>query len=85
MGHQYGADEPAALAYRIPTADLVLRDLVKAKLYLPQDMPCYPIIHGEDWGREVINRVVGEVLRRGHNGGIVWQGTSDLTDYKLDH
>ena len=52
---------------------------------MPQDMPCYPIIHGEDWGREVINRVVGEVLRRGHNGGIVWQGTSDLTDYILDH
>ena len=79
----YGADEPATLAYRIPTADLVLRDLVKAKLYLPQDMPSYPIIHGEGWGRETIDRVVREARRLGHNG-IVWQGTSDLMDYELD-
>ena len=79
----YGADEPATLAYRIPTADLVLRDLVKAKLYLPQDMPSYPIIHGEGWGRETIDRIVSEARRLGHNG-IVWQGTSDLMDYELD-
>ncbi len=79
----YGPDEPATLAYRIPTADLVLRDLVKAKLYLPQDMPSYPIIHGEGWGRETIDRIVSEARRLGHNG-IVWQGTSDLMDYELD-
>ena len=76
----YGADEPATLAYRIPTADLVLRDLVKAKLYLPADMPSYPIIHGEGWPPEAIDRIVSEARRLGHNG-IVWQGTEELMEY----
>lgn len=76
----FGADEPATLAYRIPTADLVLRDLVKAKLYLPDDMPSYPIIHGEGWPRETVDHIVDEARRLGHNG-IVWQGTSELMDY----
>ncbi|MDE2742296.1 MAG: hypothetical protein OXI58_11965 [Gemmatimonadota bacterium] len=76
----YGADEPATLAYRIPTADLVLRDLVKAKLYLPADMPSYPIIHGEGWPPEAIDRIVSEARRLGHNG-IVWQGTAELMEY----
>ena len=76
----YGADEPATLAYRIPTADLVLRDLVKAKLYLPADTPSYPIIHGEGWPPEAIDRIVSEARRLGHNG-IVWQGTEELMEY----
>lgn len=76
----YGADEPATLAYRIPTADLVLRDLVKAKLYLPPDIPSYPIIHGEGWSTETIDRIVSEARRLGHNG-IVWQGTDELMEY----
>ena len=76
----YGAEDAATLAYRIPTADVVLRDLVKAKLYLPEDMPSYPIIHGEGWPRETIDHIVDEARRLGHNG-IVWQGTSELMDY----
>jgi len=64
----FGADEPATLAYRIPTADLVLRDLVKAKLYLPDDMPSYPIIHGEGWPMETVDRIVSEAKDLGHNG-----------------
>ena len=76
----YGADEPATLAYRIPTADLVLRDLVKARLYLPPEMPSYPIIHGQGWPRETIDRIVSEARRLGHNG-IIWQGTDELMEY----
>lgn len=76
----YGADEAATLAYRIPTADLVLRDLVKAKLFLPPEMPSYPIIHGEGWPRETIDHIVSEARSMGHNG-IIWQGTSELMDY----
>ena len=79
----YGADESATLAYRIPTADLVLRDLVKTKLYLPPDMPSYPIVHGEGWPRETIDRIVGEARRLGHNG-IVWQGTEELMEYDFN-
>ena len=79
----YGADDPTTLAYRIPTADLVLRDLVKAKLYLPEDMPSFPIIHGEGWPRETVDRIVKETRRLGHNG-IVWQGTSVLMPYDFE-
>ena len=76
----YGADEAATLAERIPTADLVLRDLVKTKLYLPPDIPSYPIIHGEGWSTETIDRIVSEARRLGHNG-IIWQGTDELMEY----
>ncbi|HCL28165.1 MAG TPA: hypothetical protein DIC52_06990 [Candidatus Latescibacteria bacterium] len=76
----YGAEEAGTLAYRIPTADLVLRDLVKAKLYLPPDMPSYPILHGEGWPRETIDHIVSEARRLGHNG-IIWQGTDELMEY----
>ena len=76
----YRADEPDTLAYRVPTADLVLRDLVKAKLYLPPDMPSYPIIHGEGWPLAAIDRIVSEARRLGHNG-VVWQGTDELMEY----
>ena len=73
-------DEPETLGYRIPTADLVLRDLYKARLLLPESVPSYPIIHGEGWGRETIDRIVEEAREIGHNG-IVWQGTAELMDY----
>ena len=71
--------DPATLAYRIPTADLIIRDLVKARLYLPEQMPSYPIIHGEGWGRDTIDRIVSEARRVGHNG-IVWQGVGELLE-----
>jgi hypothetical protein len=76
----YGADEPATLAYRIPLVDLILRDLTKAKLYLPPDMPSYPIIHGEGWPRDGIDTIVSEAKNLGHNG-IIWQGTDELMEY----
>ncbi len=76
----FGANEPATLADRVPTADLVVRDLVKTKLFLPAGVPSYPIIHGEGWGIETIDRIVSEAKTLGHNG-IVWQGTSDLMKY----
>jgi hypothetical protein len=76
----FGADDAATLADRIPTADLVLRDLVKAKLLLPEDLPSYPILHGEGWGRETVDRIVDEARELGHNG-VVWQGTRDLMTY----
>ena len=76
----YDADTPETLAYRIPTADLVLRDLVKAKLFLPPQVPSYPIIHGTGWSRDTIDRIVDEARQLGHNG-IIWQGTDELMEY----
>lgn len=69
------------LAARIPTADLVLRDLVKAKLLLPEGVPSYPIIHGTGWGKETSEGLVDEMKMMGHNG-VVWQGTEDLVSDK---
>ena len=77
---EYKAEEAETLAYRVPTDDLVLRDLVKAKLLLPKEMPSYPIIHGEGWPRSMIDRIVTESRRLGHNG-VVWQGTGELMSY----
>ena len=77
----YGHEDAATLADRIPTADLVLRDLVKAKLLLPEGVPSYPIIHGEGWGMETIDRILTEMKSLGHNG-VVWQGTEDILNGK---
>jgi hypothetical protein len=77
----YGHEDAATLADRIPTSDLVLRDLVKAKLLLPEGVPSYPILHGEGWGRETSEGIVKEMKALGHNG-VVWQGTADLLSDK---
>lgn len=75
----FGHEDAATLADRIPTADLVLRDLVKAKLLLPEGMPSYPIIHGEGWGKETSEGLVEEMKALGHDG-VVWQGTGEIED-----
>ena len=76
----FEAEDEAALSQIIPTADLVLRDLVKAKLLLPEGVPSYPIIHGVGWGKETSDRIVSEMKALGHNG-VVWQGSDDLMAY----
>ncbi|MEE2659240.1 MAG: hypothetical protein VX733_12095 [Candidatus Latescibacterota bacterium] len=79
----YRHEEAATLAYRIPTADLVIRDLAKARLLLPAGMPSYPIIHGEGWPRHDIDRIVNQARQLDHNG-IVWQGTQELMPYDFN-
>jgi hypothetical protein len=71
------------LAERVPVADLVIRDLAKAKLFLPPQTPSFPIIHGEGWQRDTIDTIVGAAQRLGHDG-VIWQGTSELVDYDLN-
>ena len=75
-----GAEDEPTLAERVPADDLVLRDLAKARLFLPEEMPSYPILHGKWWPRPAIDRLVSEARRLGHNG-VVWQGTSELMEY----
>lgn len=79
---EYRIDEPQTLAYRIPVRELVMRDLVKARLYLSPELPSYPVIHGEGWPREAVDGIVEEARAVGHDG-IIWQGTSDLVDFEL--
>jgi hypothetical protein len=79
---EYKIDEPQTLAYRIPVRELVMRDLVKARLCLSPELPSYPILHGEGWPREAVDGIVEESRAIGHDG-IIWQGTADLVDFEL--
>lgn len=69
----------ADLANRIPVDELVIRDLIKTRLTLPDHVPSFPIIHGTGWPRSAIDRIVSEARRLQHNG-IIWQGTDELTN-----
>jgi hypothetical protein len=76
-----GGEDAPDLAYRVPVDDLVLRDLAKTRLFLPPDLPSYPIIHGAGWPKTAIDRIVSEARRLGHNG-VIWQGTDELVTYR---
>ena len=78
----YNAHDPDALAHSIPLKEIILHDLVKARLSLPKEIPSYPIIHGEGWPKEDIVAIRDGALEAGHDG-IMWQGTSELVDFEL--
>ncbi len=78
----YNAHDPDALAESIPLKEIILHDLVKARLSLPGDIPSYPIIHGEGWPKDDILAIRDGALEAGHDG-IMWQGTSELVAFDL--
>jgi len=79
----YEFDQPEArLARILPLEELILRDLRKARLLLPPELPSYPIIHGTGWPRPAIDAIVQGADAAGHDG-IVWQGTDELVDFEL--
>ena len=75
-------ERPERLSHILPVEELVLRDLRKARLLLPEQLPCYPIIHGTGWPRPAIDAIVEGAAAAGHDG-IIWQGTDELVDYRL--
>jgi hypothetical protein len=60
--------------------------MAKARLYLPGDIPSYPIIQGGGapwlWPREIVEAVISAALELGHDG-YVFQGTKSLVDFEL--
>ena len=78
----FDPEHPARLAYLVPLEELVMRDLLKARLYLPPQLPSYPIIHGTGWPRQAIDTIVRRAAQAGHDG-IIWQGTDELVDFRL--
>jgi len=78
----YEADRPERLPYKLPLEELILRDLRKARLLLPPELPSYPIIHGTGWPRSAIDAILQGSDAAGHDG-VVWQGTDELVDYRL--
>ncbi len=69
----------------VPLVDLVSRDLEKARLYLPAEIPSYPIIQGggapHPWPRDCIEEILEQSYGFGHNG-VMFQGTESLVDYR---
>jgi hypothetical protein len=78
----FDPEHPERLAHLIPVEELVMRDLLKARLYLPPEMPSYPIIHGTGWPRPAIDAILRRAAQAGHDG-VVWQGTDELIDFRL--
>ena len=78
----YELDIPSRLAHILPLEDLIMRDLHKARLFLPASLPSYPIIHGTGWPRQAIDAIVRGSYAAGHDG-IIWQGTDELVSYRL--
>jgi len=74
-------DKPARLAHIIPLEELILCDLTKARLWLPPDLPSYPIIHGTGWPRPAIDAILERSAAVGHDG-VVWQGTDELVKFE---
>ena len=70
----------------VPLRDLLMLDMAKARLYLPEDMPSYPIIQGggspHNWPREIIEEVIAGAQALGHQG-VMLQGTRALVDFEL--
>ncbi|MFO7918272.1 MAG: hypothetical protein R6V13_09345, partial [Anaerolineae bacterium] len=67
----------------VPLRDLVALDMTKARLYLPADIPSYPIIQGggapHHWPRETIEELRAAAKETGHQG-IIFQGVQSLVD-----
>jgi hypothetical protein len=82
----FALGEPDCEYRHIPLRDLVRLDMAKAKLYLPETLPSYPIIQGggapHDWPRPAIEQLMQDSLDLGHDG-YIFQGSSMLIDYAL--
>lgn len=75
-------DNPSRLAYIIPLEELILCDLIKARLWLPENLPSYPILHGTGWPRPAVDAILERSAEVGHDG-VVWQGTDELVEFEL--
>ena len=61
-------------------------DMAKARLYLPQGLPCYPIIQGGGaphlWPREIVDQTMQDAEALGH-AGLIFQGTRNMVPFEL--
>lgn len=82
----FALGEPDCEFRNIPLRDFVALDMAKARLYLPADIPSYPIIQGGGapwlWPREIVEAVMAAALELGHDG-YIFQGTKSLVAFEL--
>ncbi len=83
---EFALGEPDSEYRHIPLRDIVRIDMAKAKLYLPPDLPAYPIIQGGgapwDWPLPIVQQLMADALELGY-AGYIFQGTRVLMDYAL--
>ncbi len=82
----FALDAPDREFRNIPLVDVIMRDMAKARLYLGEDVPCYPIIQGggapSDWPRPIIDALIAGAAQAGQDG-VIFQGTKNLVDYEV--
>jgi hypothetical protein len=82
----FALDAPDREYRNIPLVDVIVRDMAKARLYLGDDIPSYPIIQGggapSDWPRQIIDALIAGAAQWGHDG-VIFQGTNALVDYRV--
>jgi hypothetical protein len=82
----FALGEPDCEYRHIPLRDIVRLDMAKAKLYLPEGLPAYPIIQGGgapwDWPLPVVQQLMADAMELGYDG-YIFQGTRVLLDYVL--
>jgi hypothetical protein len=82
----FALGEPDCEFRNIPLKDFVSLDMAKARLYLPEDIPSYPILQGGGapwlWPRDIVEALMAAALELGHDG-YNFQGTQSRVDYEL--
>ena len=82
----YALGEPDCEYRNIPLHDIYYTDMAKAKLYLPEGLPAYPILQGGgapwDWPLPIVQQLMKEALELGYDG-YIFQGTRVLLDFDL--
>jgi hypothetical protein len=82
----YALGAPDGEYRHVPLKELILRDMAKARLYLPPTTPSYPIIQGGgapwDWPRPIVDDLVAGADALGHSG-VIFQGTRQLVNFDL--
>ena len=82
----YALGEPDSEFRHITLRALLALDMAKARLYLPQGLPCYPIIQGGGaphlWPREIVDQTMQDAEALGH-AGVIFQGARNMVPFEL--
>lgn len=82
----FALGEPDCEYRNMPLREIVRSDMAKAKLYLPEGLPAYPILQGggapSDWPLPIVQQLMEDALELGYDG-YIFQGTRVLMDFDL--
>lgn len=82
----FALGEPDCEYRHIPLREIVRLDMAKAKLYLPPQLPAYPVLQGGgapwEWPLPIVEQLMDDALELGYDG-YIFQGTSALLDFDL--